>query len=79
MVWTGRSRPKVISIPLPLLFDRPAPSDQGETLSRITSKAAAELQTLAVLPAAEVVRLGLSGKQIVLLVKPGEEDLLEQL
>ena len=73
------SRPKVISIPLPLLFDRPAPSDRGETLSRITSNAAAELQTLAVLPVAEVVRLGLGGRQIVPLVKPGDEDLLDQL
>jgi len=73
------SQPKVISIPLPLLFDRPAPSDRDGLLARITSKAAEEMQTLAVLPVDAVLRLGLRGTQIVPLVKPGQAWMLPRL
>ena len=74
----GRA-PKVISIPLPILFDIPANNDKPELAAGITAKAAANLETLAVLPAAMILKLGLAGSHLVPLVKAGEGDLLAKL
>ncbi|MBN2043531.1 MAG: hypothetical protein JW757_00820 [Anaerolineales bacterium] len=73
------AEPKLISIPLPVLFDVPPKNDQSEKAARIIAKAAAELETLAVLPITMICRIGLVGKHIVPLVKAGEEELLSNL
>jgi hypothetical protein len=71
--------PKVVSIPLPLLFDLPPNSNAEDRLARITSGAAKSLKTMAVLGIEDVIRLELSGKQIIPILKPGQEELLGDL
>jgi hypothetical protein len=71
--------PRVVTIPVPLLYDRPPASAASASTYKLWSQAAAETQTLAVLPIAAVLREGLRGEQIIPLVEAGEEDLLSEL
>lgn len=72
-------QPKIISIPLPLLFDVPPASSAGTLPQQITAEASAEMQTLAILPIQSILSFGLSGDHIVPLVAAGEIELLENL
>jgi hypothetical protein len=73
------AEPKIVSIPLPILFDLPPENDQPDTAARITAKAAVELGTLAVLPVAMIRNLGLTGGHIVPLVGAEEGAMLKDL
>ncbi|MEW6233159.1 MAG: glutamate synthase-related protein [Chloroflexota bacterium] len=59
-------RPRVLSIPLPILFDVPPMSVASKTLFTILSQAAQESETLAVVPLAAITRgLVSSGVQLL--------------
>jgi hypothetical protein len=77
------AKPRILSIPIPFIFDVPPSSTQSDVLFDILTRAAHETQTLAVIPAARVRKmrdgLTLSMESIVPLIKPGEEELLEGL
>lgn len=68
-------RPKIFSLMVPFIFE-PAPSP---TVHRITAEAAKQLHSLAVIPAAEVVRNGLADRHTVPLVTGADLELLDSL
>ncbi len=77
------AQPLLFSIPLPFIFDIPPASAQSDILFEILTQAAAETQTLAVVPVTSCKSQVTNGKalvsSIVPLVKPGEESQLEGL
>jgi len=72
-------QPKVVSIPLPLIFDTPPAGSTGNLLTRIVAQAADSLQTLAVVPIKSIIGLGLTGNHIIPLIQPEEGKLISQL
>jgi hypothetical protein len=60
--------PRVLSIPLPILFDVPPASAASETLLTILAEAARESQTLAIMPLSAITDFRLDGQHIVPLV-----------
>lgn len=71
--------PKVVSIPLPILFDTPPPNRSGDLAARITSQAADEIETLAVVPIQTIMEAGLKGQHLIPLVSVEKADLVEKL
>jgi hypothetical protein len=72
-------KPQIVSIPLPILFDVPPSSTADQMARQITAKAAAEMDTLAVLPIEDIIKLNLSGGHLIPLVKSEQAHLLKQL
>ena len=71
--------PRVISIPLPMIFDAPPTSLSNELFTRITAEAARAVDSLAVIPLGTVLKHDLESEHTVPLVKPGEEEGLDLL
>ena len=71
--------PRVISIPLPMIFDAPPKSLESDIFTRISARAAQEVQSLAVIPLGEVLKYDLESEHSVPLVQPGEEEGLDLL
>jgi hypothetical protein len=68
--------PRVITVPLPIVFDLPPVSFDGDTLVRILSESARELGTLAVIPLSACRKLGLRGCHIAPLVTHADRRVL---
>jgi hypothetical protein len=62
-----------------MLIDVPAPAIASDGLYRLLAQAAAELETLVMLPARPIIRLNLRGPHIVPLVTPSDLDLIRLL
>ena len=73
------SQPKVVSIPLPLVFDQPAGNDKDTLVPQITATAASTLKTFSIQRIEDVVRFGFKGEHVVPLVKPSQISLLETM
>ena len=76
--------PRVVTLPLPLVFDVPPAAAGGRRVLETTARAAAALDTLAVVPVASLVgdvpaASALAGGHIVPLVRPAEVGLLAGL
>lgn len=71
--------PKVVSPPIPFLFDRPPRSLESASLFTALTNAASAVHTLAFVPIAWQVELGLKGEHIVPVIAPSEVNLLDQL
>ncbi len=71
--------PKIISIPLPILFDIPPTSVMSNMLLKILTRVAKESETLAVVPITEIRKFGLGGSHIVPLVTPEDFEMLLNL
>ena len=72
-------QPKVVSIPLPLIFDTLPEVSPRNLLTQIVTQAADSLQTLVVVPIKSIIELDMAGNHIIPLVRPEEIDLLPQL
>jgi hypothetical protein len=80
----GRAQPakglcRVLSIPVPILFDAPPASLASSALLRVLERAAEETETLFLSPAGAVPSGALSSPAAIPLVRPGEEQLLARL
>ncbi len=71
--------PRVVSLPVPFLFDTPPRAAESPVLLRVLSRAAERVGTLAIVPLAAAVRCGLHGDHVAPLVAPAEAALLERL
>jgi len=71
--------PHTIQIPLPLLFDKLPSSAANEMTWRILAETAKDLGTLAVVPLSVVLQYDLESKNLVPLVKAGEQEHLHLL
>jgi len=71
--------PQVLSLPLPMFFDVPPPSLGLERLFHVLSTAAQKAETLAVLPLSTIVKLGLTGRHLVPLIRPDDRASLASL
>lgn len=65
-------RPKLISIPLPMLFDAASPSMWDERIWRSAASAAEQIGSLAVLPLDAVLKYGLQGDHVIPTVNAGD-------
>lgn len=72
-------QPRVITIPVPMLFDAPPPSAASGILWRIYAQAAEEVKTRAVIPLGPILEHNLEIHSIIPLVKPGEQTALQML
>jgi hypothetical protein len=68
--------PHTFSIPVPFIFDRVHPGLESAGLYKILAQAAAEVQTLQVIPLEYILALNLRGAQIVPLVGAGDQERL---
>ena len=68
--------PKMVSIPLPLLFDAASPAMANAELWKSAADAAKEIGSLAVIPLDAVIQHGLHGEHVVPLVSVGDEEKL---
>jgi hypothetical protein len=73
------STPRVISIPLPMFFDKPPASINSSLFTNILIQAAREAGSLAVLPLGVILKQDLESDHTIPLVRPGEQDGLELL
>jgi len=71
--------PEVFSIPLPVLIDLPPRAVATQVLYKILSTAAAELQTLVMLPIRPILELNLRGAHLVPVLTPNDLDLIPLL
>lgn len=71
--------PTTFSIPLPMMIDLPPAAVASANLYKILSTAAAELDSLVMLPARPIVELNLRGSHIVPVLTPSDLDLLRIL
>ena len=71
--------PRTLSIPLPMVFDVPSSSAQSQTLFTTLSRAARDLQTLAIVTLSHVLKYKLHGPEIVPLISPSEHEAWKQL
>ncbi len=71
--------PPVVALPLPLLFDAPPAHLAQPALLRVLAGAAEAIESLALLPVAKVLELGLAGPHVAPVVRPDEESLLDRL
>jgi hypothetical protein len=70
--------PRVLSLPIPFLFDVPPASLLSTKLVRTLVAAASLAETLLVLPLGTIKRLGLEAQNVVPLITPGDaEDVME--
>ncbi len=72
------SQPTGFSLPLPLLFDPPG-NDQSDKVAAIVAEAAAEIDSLAVLPFEQVHELGLSSQAVAPVLRPEHARRLRSL
>ena len=75
---TGET-PQIISIPLPVLFDVPPVAARYHKLSMILAEAARRIETLAVMPVADIVASGLNGNHLIPLVTREQLGMLQAL
>ncbi|MBC8507382.1 MAG: hypothetical protein H8D34_21165 [Chloroflexi bacterium] len=77
------AKPRILSIPVPFIYDAPPASAASSTLNEILARAASETQTLAVMPIDgdewSVVSDQLPVQSIVPLIKLGDESTIEHL
>ena len=71
--------PRIFSIPIPMLLDLPPAAAATPALYKILSTAAAELDTLVMLPARPIIQLNLRGPHIVPTVTPKDVELIRLL
>jgi hypothetical protein len=71
--------PRVISIPIPLIFDNPPPSVSGELIWKIYSQAANSIGSLAVLPLGAILEHNLESDHVIPLVAPEEQENIDLL
>jgi hypothetical protein len=71
--------PRVISIPIPILFDVPPPSVAGALVWNIFAQAAESTGSLAVLPLGAILELNLESEHVIPLVVPGEQENIDLL
>jgi len=71
--------PRTLSLPLPMLFDIPPASVATEKLWKTLAEAAREMETLAIVPLAEIVKYSLSGSQIIPLIASEDQVSLDKL
>jgi len=71
--------PQIISIPLPILFDVPPVALKSRKLLMILAEAARRTETLAVMPVADIIELGLDGIHIIPLVTREQLGMLRAL
>ncbi|WP_068469296.1 glutamate synthase-related protein [Candidatus Protochlamydia phocaeensis] len=71
---------KTISLPVPFLFDAlPGNTLAQESVCRLLSDAAHQLQTLAILPLMSLLNFSLKGRHLIPLIHPGEESAIKEL
>lgn len=66
--------PRVLSIPIPIIYDIPPLSVTSGLLAAILSDAATQTETLAILPLKQITKLTLNLENLVPLIKPDEVD-----
>ena len=71
--------PQVLSLPIPFLFDLPPASLRTPALARVLAGAARALDTVAILPLADAMSLGLAGPYVAPLVTAQDFPLLSSL
>jgi hypothetical protein len=71
--------PRVVQIPIPIIFDTLPPLSAPAHLFNILSQAASEVQILSVVPLAHISGLQTQGAHLVPLVQPGEENAVSDL
>ncbi len=71
--------PRLLSLPVPFVFDVPPAAVRSRALLDVLAGAAARIGTLAIVPAEAMSRLGVHGGHVAPLVKPGEFHLLDRL
>jgi hypothetical protein len=64
--------PRVVSIQVPFVFDAPPEGAQSGDVAEVLLRAAREIETLAILPAARIDGRSLGGAPVVPLVRPDE-------
>jgi hypothetical protein len=70
---------RTLAIPIPFLYDAPPPSVTSGLVADILSAAAAQTETLAILPLEQISRFELDVKSLVPLIKVDEADLVSNL
>jgi hypothetical protein len=73
------STPRVISIPIPMIFDAPPRSVSTGLMGKITIQAAEAIKSLAVLQLGAILEHNLESENVVPLVRSGEQDGLDLL
>jgi hypothetical protein len=73
------AEPRTLTIPIPFIYDVPPASMASDLLARVLSDSAAQAETLAVLPLAQILRSGLHNESLVPLVKADEVDRISKL
>jgi hypothetical protein len=71
--------PETFSLPVPFLFDAPPDGIQSATLHQIVAQAAAQIDSLFILPLSDILARRLAGPHIVPLVDPVHSDQLVDL
>lgn len=71
--------PRPFSLPIPVLFDAPPILAEDPTLCRVLAEAAGRLQTLAILPLARILALGMHRAAVAPLVRPEDVAATAQL
>lgn len=71
--------PKMMTLPVPFLFDMPARAMQSKPLLEILTEAARQVETLALVPISSIVQHSLVGEHIVPVIAPDELTCLDQL
>jgi len=71
--------PAYLSIPLPLIFDRPPLTVSSPAVPAIFSRAARRADTLALFPITTILERGLAGQHLVPIVVPGQQAMLSGL
>jgi hypothetical protein len=71
--------PRVISIPIPIIFDVPPPSVSNALIWQIYSQSARSIESLAVLPLGSILEHNLESEHVIPLVLPGEEENIDLL
>ena len=68
------SAPRTLAIPIPFIYDAPSRSVTSSLLADILSNAAAQAETLAILPIEQILNFKLNVENLVPLLKVGEVD-----
>ncbi len=71
--------PRVISIPIPILFDNPQSSVAGELIWKIYAQAAEKIESLAILPLGAMLEHNLESDHAIPLVAPEEQENIDLL
>jgi hypothetical protein len=71
--------PRVISIPIPIMFDNPPPSAAGDLIWKIYAQSAKSIGSLAVLPLGAILEHNLESEHVIPLVAPEEQENIDLL